>query len=92
MRTTVNIHDGLLETVKRRAKEHHRTLGDVIEDALRAYLATADEPREQGPPLAVFRRGGGALPGIDLTSNASIYDALGDEYDEFARQTRDGSS
>jgi len=92
VRTTVNIHDGLLDTVKRHALEHHRTLGDVIEEALHRYLLVIDQPREQGPPLAVFRRGGGARPGVDLTSNASIYEALGDEYEDFARQTRDDAS
>jgi hypothetical protein len=87
MRTTVNIHDGLLETVKRRAQEEHRTLGDVIEEALRAYL-TPSESRT-GPPLKVFDGPLGVRPGVDLSTNAGIYDAMYAEEDaEYAQQMR----
>ncbi|MFT4289100.1 ribbon-helix-helix protein, CopG family [Nocardioides sp.] len=38
MRTTVNIDDQLLAAVKVEAARGHRTIGSVIEDALRAHL------------------------------------------------------
>lgn len=76
MRTTVNIHDGLLETVKARAKEDGQTLGDLIEVALQQYLLYVDRPVDVGPPLPVFRGGTGMAPGIDPSSNASLYEAM----------------
>lgn len=81
MRTTVNLHDGLLETVKLRAREQHRTLGEVVEDALRHYLLFVDRPVEAGPPLPVFKGGTGMAPGIDPRSNASLYEAMYAEED-----------
>lgn len=81
MRTTVNIHDGLLETVKQRARERGLTLGDVIEDALQRYLLEVDEPVEAGPPLPVFQGGGGVAPGVDLSTNAGLHEAMYAEED-----------
>lgn len=92
MRTTVNIHDGLLETVKQRARREGKTLGDVIEDALERYLLAVEAEREAvGPPLPVLHVGG-FLPGIDPTSNASILEAIGGKVEDFARQTKDATS
>jgi hypothetical protein len=80
VRTTVNIHDGLLETAKCRAKERGLTLGEVLEQALQHYLASS-ESVPTGPPLPVFRASGGLLPGIDPTSNASLFEAAYAEED-----------
>lgn len=89
MRTTINIHDGLLKTVKARAQEQGKTLGDVIEEALQRYLAIVDGPMEAGPPLPVFRGGTGLRPGIDLSANAGLYDAMyAEEDDETAAMIR----
>lgn len=69
----MSIDDHLLELVKQRARAQERTLGDVLEDSLRHYLALpAARP---GPPLPVFGRGGGVHPGIDESSNASLLEA-----------------
>lgn len=78
MRTTVNIHDGLLETVKARAVEQGMTLGDVFEVALQRYLLVPDDVVEDAVELSlpVFRGGTGLVPGIDPTSNASLYGAM----------------
>jgi hypothetical protein len=74
MRTTLAVDDNLLVAAKRRARDRGQTLGQVVEDALRRELA---EPRE-GEPLdvPVFHGGGGPLPGIDLTSNRAVREAL----------------
>jgi Ribbon-helix-helix protein, copG family len=73
VRTTVTIDDHLLERAKERARERGLTLGDVVEASLLRYLALpAPSP---GPPLPVFQGGGGLLPGIDPSSNASMFDA-----------------
>lgn len=85
MRTTVNIHDGLLETAKQRARAEGKTLGDVVEEALQRYLLSAKTPIEKGPPLPVFRGGTGMAPGIDPMSNESLYEAMYAEEDEEMR-------
>ena len=83
MRTTVSISDELLVAAKRLAAERGRTLGQVLEDALRRELAV---PTQRGPrpPVGVFQDGTGPRPGIDLTSNRAKHEALdeGDELDK----------
>jgi|GEM_PF-528552 len=87
MRTTVNIHDGLLETAKQRAQREGRSLGEFIEEAIQAYV-TASEHRS-GPPLKVFEGPLGVLPGVDLSTNAGLYAAMyADEDAEYAQQMR----
>ena len=75
MRTTVAVDDRLLESARSRARERGQTLGQVIEDALRRELATTPEPHD---PVAVpvFRDGTGPQPGIDLTANRALREAL----------------
>lgn len=74
MRTTVSIDDELLAAAKRRAQADGRTLGEVVEIALRRELA-GHEP-EAGPEVPVFTGGTGPRPGLDLTSNRAIAEAL----------------
>ena len=74
MRTTLAVNDNLLVAARRRARARGQTLGQVVEDALRRELA---EPREvESVDVPVFRGGGGPLPGIDLTSNRAVREAL----------------
>jgi hypothetical protein len=74
MRTTVAVDDNLLVAARRRARERGKTLGQVVEDALRRELA---EPGQVEPvDVPVFRGGGGQLPGVDLTSNRAVREAL----------------
>lgn len=75
MRTTVTIDDELLALAKRRASERGETLGSFVEEALRRELAavTAERPRVT---LPVFQGDTGPRPGIDLTSNAAILEAM----------------
>lgn len=75
MRTTVSISDELLVAAKRRAAERGQTLGEVIDGALRREL-TAAAARRLGPAVPVFRGGTGPRPGVDLTSNRGLQDAL----------------
>lgn len=87
MRTTVTIDDALLERVKQRALEQGKTLGDIFEASLVRYLALPQPPQRR--PLPVFQGGGGVHPGIDETSNASMF-AAADAEDEagMARDVR----
>jgi hypothetical protein len=75
MRTTVAISDELLAAAKRRARERGQTLGQVVDAALRRELSQTDEPGER-PPVPVFHGGTGPRPGIDLTSNRALHEAL----------------
>lgn len=84
MRTTVSIDDELLESAKRRAAERGKTLGQVLEDALRRELA-APAPTER-PTVPVFRGGTGPRPGIDLTSNRALHEALDEGVDPLERR------
>jgi len=77
MRTTVSISDELLRAAKIRARETGKTLGEVVEAALRRELS--DTPRDEDRPVVpVFRGGTGPRPGIDLSSNAALHEALDD--------------
>ena len=76
MRTTIRIDDGLLIELKTRAAASGRTLGEVIEDALRAGLArrrAAD--RRQLPDLPTFA-GGELLPGVVLEDSDALLDVM----------------
>lgn len=76
MRTTVNIADELLTAARRRAQESGQTLGAVIEAALRCELATQRHGATERPAVPVFRGGTGPRPGIDLSSNRALHEAL----------------
>lgn len=85
MRTTVSIDDELLESAKRRAAERGKTLGQVVEDALRRELAALASPAHR-PTVPVFRGGTGPRPGIDLTSNRALHEALDEGVDPLERR------
>jgi Arc/MetJ family transcription regulator len=79
MRTTIAIDDQLLAQAKRLASAERLTLGEFVEEALRRALT---EPRQRKPlMLPVFTGGTGMNPGIDPTSNRSLYDAMDDSGD-----------
>ncbi|MGH8937899.1 MAG: type II toxin-antitoxin system VapB family antitoxin [Actinomycetes bacterium] len=66
MRTTVNIDDGLLSEARQLAARTRRSLGDVVDDALRVLLVARHAPgRPDRVELPVFG-GSGLRPGVDL--------------------------
>ena len=75
MRTTISIHDELLASAKLRARERGKTLGQLVEDALRRELSADDEIVDR-PPVPIFRGGNGLRPGVDITSNRALYELL----------------
>jgi plasmid stability protein len=76
VRTTVRLDDNLYRAAKARAAETGRSVGEVIEDALRVALAERRaEQAKRLPALPVFG-GSGTLPGVDLSSNATVLEAL----------------
>lgn len=78
MRTTISLDDNLLHAAKVRAAERRTTLTALIAQALRRELAddAASGPQER-IRLRTFA-GAGVQPGIDLTDNAAVRDAMDD--------------
>jgi hypothetical protein len=80
MRTTIDIHDPLLERAKRFASGRGKNLADVVNDALSEKLGREERPPSIAKPFQVVTFGeGGLQPGIDLNSNADLQDALDEE-------------
>jgi hypothetical protein len=75
MRTTLSIADELLASAKIRAHERGKTLGALVEDALRRELSVDYRPADR-PPVPIFRGGTGPTPGLDLNSNRAIHEFL----------------
>lgn len=75
MRTTVRLDDELYRQVKLDAASSNRTVGQVVEDAVRVSLAPTPTPAAPIPPLPTFGRGG-PVPGVDLGSNAATLDTM----------------
>lgn len=84
MRTTINIDEHLLAEAKLRAARQHRTIGSVLEDALRALLD--DETRSVRPAgdryeLPRFSYDNpGLAPGVDLYDKEQLADLQGSDY------------
>ena len=75
MRTTLNIDDELYRQIKATAALRGCSVTSLVEESLRAVLhqhLAADAVR----PVRVLPQSGGVRPGIDLTSNRSLRDAL----------------
>lgn len=75
MRTTIRIDDELLRRTKLHAAQTRRTVGQVVEDALRAALAARPESRQDVAPLPSYG-GSGVLPGVDLSNAAALRDVM----------------
>lgn len=67
-------------TAERRAGERGQTPGEVIDAALRHDLAVPDQ-RGERPVVPVFDLGTGPRPGIELTSNRALHEALDEGVD-----------
>lgn len=75
----MNLDDNLLKMAKERAQARGRTLGEIVEDALHAYMAAPRPDFSAAPKLPVFTGGGEFRAGVDPTSNASMLDAIDDD-------------
>ena len=76
MRTTVNITDELLVAARRRAQESGRSLGAVIDAALRRELSAPPPGARERPAVPIFRGGTGGRRGVDLSSNRALHEVL----------------
>ncbi len=75
MRTTIRLPEDLLQAAKMRAVQTGRTLTAVIEEALRATLASASAPARIAVSLPTYGRGG-VRPGVDLDDSASLLELM----------------
>jgi hypothetical protein len=75
VRTTIRIDEELYRRAKARAARTGRTVSELIEDAVRASLAPRVGEAAVHEPLPVFG-GSGVMPGVDLSSNASVRDVM----------------
>ena len=79
MRTTLTIDDFLLGEAKAIAARTHRSIGSVVEDALRQMMARADDTRSTTRAVSLPSDGGSGLqPGVDLENKEQIAELLGD--------------
>jgi Arc/MetJ family transcription regulator len=79
MRTTVSISDDLLQEAKLLAARTGRSLGDVVDDALRVLLAQRESRGPADVVLPVFG-GSGLLPGVDLEDKDALAAVLEDKH------------
>jgi len=78
VRTTLNISDDLLAEAKVLAARTHRSIGAVVDDALRVLLRR-DEPDAAAATWTYPTSGAGGLqPGVNLDDRAALADLLGD--------------
>ena len=72
MKTTLNVDDTVMHALKREAAKQHKTVGELVEAALRALLRHKPEAVET-PPLPEFRSGGAR---VDVANRAILYDVM----------------
>jgi hypothetical protein len=72
MGTTIRLSPELLTEAKRYAAQSRATLTAVIEDSLRATLSRRPPARKANALSLPTYGGSGVLPGVDLTSSASL--------------------
>jgi hypothetical protein len=75
MRTTLDLEDDLMRSVKKRAAERGMTITRVIEDSLRESLAR-ERQKPAGYRLKWRTVRGRLLPGVDLTDRDALFDRM----------------
>lgn len=74
VRTTLTIDDALYREIKALAGSTGRTVGSVVEDALRAELSRRGQASAPAPPMPVSP--GTPLPGVDLDDGSALLDLM----------------
>ena len=78
MRTTLNISDDLLAEAKVLAVKTHRSIGAVVDDALRVLLRRGGAAAESAEWSFPTGGAGGLQPGVNLEDTAALAELLGD--------------
>jgi hypothetical protein len=80
MKTTLNIHDALLQEAKAFAARQQVTLTRLIEDGLRLRLRVQDVAVvKSSSPMPVWHGAGGMRPGLTGLSTREMLDVLDDD-------------
>jgi hypothetical protein len=72
MKTTLVIDDSIMKSLKQQAAAEGRTISELVESALRLFLA-ARSRRDKLPPLPTFH-GGRVL--VDIADRDALYRAM----------------
>jgi Arc/MetJ family transcription regulator len=75
MRTTIDLNDALLRQAKQRAAREGTTLRELVEAALRRYLARGASPRE-AYALTWRVESGRLLPGVRIEDRDALFDIM----------------
>lgn len=75
MRTTIDLNEALLRRAKRRAARDGTTLRELVEAALRRYLAGAVAPRADYE-LKWRAESGQLLPGVRIEDRDALFDIM----------------
>ena len=78
MRTTLNLDDDLMRSIKQHAASTGRTLTSLVEESLRELLVRV-ENSGRCYTLDWVTVEGGAQPGVDLTDRDALIDRMGDD-------------
>ena len=73
MKTTLQIDDGVMKRLKQEAAARGKTMSELVEAALRAFLLAPRAARKTLPPLPKFD-GGGAM--VDVSDRDALYGAM----------------
>jgi hypothetical protein len=76
MRTTIRLDDGLLRQAKQIAARTGRSVGAVIEEAVRESFARRDAGAPRTRTVLPSYRGRGLQPGVDLDDTAGLLDVM----------------
>ena len=74
MRTTINVDGYILTLAKREAANQKKSLGRVVEDALRTVFASRVEKSSLIRLVTVGEAG--VKPGVDLDDSCSLFDIM----------------
>lgn len=77
MRTTLNISDDLLAEAKMLAARTHRSIGAVVDDALRVLFTRSPESVDERWSFPTCGSGG-LQPGVNLDDTEAVAELLGD--------------
>jgi hypothetical protein len=75
MRTTVRLDQELLAQAKALAARTHRTLNELIEQALRARIEVERSAQRPAGSIPTFS-GRGPRPGIDINDTSTLLDQM----------------
>ena len=76
MRTTVTIEDHLYEEAKVLAARSHGTVGSIISEALRRFVAESRHSGAESLPELPRWKGGQVKPGIDINDTSAVLGML----------------